>query len=88
MDKVIKCLLLDVDNVIISQVEEIGAEIGEPDCKLMDPYKVTKSNNDEFILEPWLDCTNQSEIMLRSADALTFVEPKGNILDKYIELTS
>ena len=28
MDKVIKCLLLDVDNVIISQVEEVGADIG------------------------------------------------------------
>ena len=28
MDKVVKCLLLDVDNVIISQVEEVGAEIG------------------------------------------------------------
>ena len=26
MDKVIKCLLLDVDNVIISQVEEVGAD--------------------------------------------------------------
>ena len=30
----VKCLLLDVDNVIISQVEEVGADIGEPDCKL------------------------------------------------------
>ena len=38
MDKVIKCLLLDVDNVIISQVEEVGADIGEPDCKLIKPY--------------------------------------------------
>jgi len=35
MDKVVKCLLLDVDNVIISQVEEVGADIGEPDCKLI-----------------------------------------------------
>ena len=25
----IKCLLLDVDNVIISEVEEVGADIGE-----------------------------------------------------------
>ena len=34
----IKCLLLDVDNVIISEVEEVGADIGEPDCKLIKPY--------------------------------------------------
>ena len=34
----IKCLLLDVDNVIISEVEEMGAEIGDPDCKLIKPY--------------------------------------------------
>ena len=88
MEKNIQCICFLNGLTVVSEVVEIMNEIGEPDCKLIDPYKVIKSNNDEFVLEPWLDCTNQNEIMLRSADALTFVEPKGNILDKYIELTS
>ena len=41
MDKVIKCLLLDVDNVIISEVEEVDAAIGDPNCKLIKPYPVS-----------------------------------------------
>jgi len=88
MEKKIQCICFLNGLILVSEVIEVMNEIGEPDCKLIDPYKVTKTNNDDFILEPWLDCTNQNEIMLRSADALTFVEPKGNILDKYIELTS
>ena len=39
MDKSIKCLLLDVDNVIITEVEEVQAEIGDPNCKLINPYR-------------------------------------------------
>ena len=30
MDKSIKCLLMDVDNVIISEVVEIDAALGDP----------------------------------------------------------
>jgi hypothetical protein len=88
MEKNIKCIIFLNNLILVSEVVEIMNEIGEPDCKLINPYKVIKNSNDEFTLEPWLDCTNQNEIMLRSADALTFVEPKGNILDKYIELNS
>ena len=88
MEKNIKCICFINDLIVISEIIEIMNEIGEPDCKLIEPYKVIKNANGEFTLEPWLDCTNQNEIMLRSADAITIVEPKGNILDKYIELTS
>ena len=38
MTNPIKCLLLDVDNFIISEVEEVVSEIVEPDCKLIKPY--------------------------------------------------
>ena len=54
MDKVIKCLLLDVDNVIISQVEEVGADIGEPDCKLIKPYLFESIDN----MKPWPKATD------------------------------
>ena len=38
-DKVVKCLLVDIDNILISEVEEMGSEIGDPDCKLIKPYR-------------------------------------------------
>ena len=39
MDKVVKCVLLDVDNVLITEVVEVVADIGEPNCKLVNPYQ-------------------------------------------------
>tara|TARA_B100000424_G_C22614044_1_gene341853 strand:- start:68 stop:322 length:255 start_codon:yes stop_codon:yes gene_type:complete len=82
MDKVVKCLLLDVDNVIISQVEEVGAEIGEPDCKLIKPYLF--ETIDDMI--PWPKATNQTEIMIRSDSILTIADPTQEVIDRYFEL--
>ena len=31
MEKTIKCLLLKVDNVVITEIVEVPADIGEPD---------------------------------------------------------
>ena len=83
MDKVIKCLLLDVDNVIISQVEEVGAEIGEPDCKLIKPYLFESIDN----MIPWPKATNQTELMIRSDSILTIADPTKADIDRYHELT-
>ncbi len=41
MDKVIKCILIDVDNVLISEIVEMDAEIGDPNCKLINPLLFT-----------------------------------------------
>ena len=81
----IKCVLLDVDNVIISEVIEVDAEIGDPNCKLIKPYLF--NGIDDMI--PWkFDVTNQIEFMIRSEDILTLADPTGTVVDKYIELTS
>ena len=79
----IKCLLLDVDNVIISEVEEIGAEIGEPDCKLIKPYLFESIDN----MIPWPKATNQTELMIRSDSILTIADPTKEVIDRYFELT-
>ena len=34
----IKCVLIDVDNVVVAEVVEMDAEIGDPNCKLIKPY--------------------------------------------------
>ena len=83
MDKIIKCLLLDVDNVIISEVEEVGADIGEPDCKLIKPYLFESIDE----MKPWPKATNQSELMIRSDSILTMADPTQEVIDRYLELT-
>lgn len=78
----IRCLLLKNDTLLIAQVEEVLGQIGEPDCKLIKPYLVERSSLE---IRDWLDFTNQTDIMIRSDDVFTFVEPKGELLDKYLE---
>jgi|TARA_A100000164_G_scaffold167209_1_gene148402 hypothetical protein len=81
----IKCVLMDVDNVVIAEVIEVDAEIGDPNCKLIKPYLF----NDIDDMTPWKsDVTNQTEFMIRSEDILTIADPTGAVIDKYIELTS
>ena len=81
----IKCVLIDVDNVLISEVVELDAEIGDPNCKLIKPYLF--NNIDD--MKPWkYEITNQTEFMIRSEDILTIADPNGTILDKYTELTA
>lgn len=82
-NKVIKCLLLKVDNVIISEIVEVGSELGEPDCKLINPYRIDVEGN----LTLWPDVTDQREMMIHSDSILTMVDPKPEIIEKYLELT-
>ena len=81
----IKCILIDVDNVLISEIVEMDAEIGEPNCKLINPY-LFKDIDD---MTPWKsEVTNQTEFMIRSEDILTIADPTGTVVDRYNELTS
>ena len=83
-DKVVKCVLLDVDNVIITEIEEVMPEPGEPDCRLVNPYLFVSEDD----MKPWVQASNQKEYMLRSEDILTIADPTQEVIDKYIELTS
>lgn len=82
MDKTIKCLLLKSNQVIVSEVIEVLADLGEPDCKLINPFLL---DQESFELVNWLTFTDQNEILIRSEDILTFVDPTENILEKYLE---
>ena len=68
---------------LVSQIEEIGADIGQPDCKLTEPFIVADNNT----LSPWLvDVTSENVFMLSSDKILTLTEPKPTILEKYQNL--
>jgi len=79
----IKILLFKNNLVLIARVEEVGSEMGEPDCKLIDPYEL----KGEF-LESWPSFTTQREMMVHSDSFLTIIEPDKNQLDKYQALTA
>ena len=79
----IKLIVLINQQRLVSQIEEIGADIGQPDCKLTEPFIVSDDNT----LSPWLvESTNQSVFMLSSDKILTLVDPKPTLLEKYQDL--
>ena len=82
-DKVIKCLLVDIDNILISEVEEVGSEIGDPDCKLINPYRFYGVDK----MTPWVEASNQTEYMIRSSDILTIADPSPEVIEAYLKLT-
>ena len=80
----IKCVLVDVDTVIISEVVEIDAELGNPNCKLTNPVVFESLEK----MKPLLEASNDTEYMIRSEDILTIADPTGAVTDRYKELTS
>ncbi len=82
--KQIKLIVLTNNQKLITQIEEVPSEIGEPDCKLVEPFEV---HSDET-LSPWLvDCTTQSTFMISSDKILTLTDPRPVLLEKYESLT-
>ena len=50
MEKTIKVILLTNSERLISEIQEVGADIGQPDCKLINPMEIWEGCN----LEPWM----------------------------------
>lgn len=83
----IKVLIFLNGDVVISNIEEVVADLGEPDCKLHSPFLIKKTVTDSIFLESWLsDYTSQNVMMVHSDKILTIIEPKKTILDKYLNL--
>ena len=79
MDKTIKVILMTNSERIISEIDEVGSEIGEPDCKLIKPYDVRD-------LVAWMgEHTDQNEFMISSDKIITMSDPKSDLLKNYLE---
>ena len=84
MEKVIKALLLTNNQILITQIDEVGADIGEPDCKMTNPFLL----KDDGTLEPWLiSISRQDTFMISSDKILTITEPMPTLVEKYESLT-
>ena len=65
---------------IVTQIEEVLADIGDPNCKMIDPYVV----GEQATLSPWLvEFPSQNEFMISSDKILTILDPKPTLLEKY-----
>ena len=85
MEQIVKCLLLKNDLVLISEIVEVGSELGEPDCKLTKPFKLVQQS-DSFTLEPWITFSLQTEYMIHSDSIMTIVDPTPDLLSKYFDM--
>ncbi len=82
----INVIALINQQVLISTIEEVPSELGEPDCKLVNPY-VVKTVGDNQVLEPFMmGLTEESSFMISSDKILTLVEPNSTLLKKYKDL--
>lgn len=83
----IKILLLKNETVLITEIEEVVAELGEPDCKLINPVEILDTDPHQF--KKWLHAyTTQTESMLHSDSILTIVDPHKILVDEYKKFLS
>lgn len=79
----VKLLALTNNLILISKIEEVTSELGEPDCRITKPFVV---KGDET-LEPFLTgYTSQDVFMISSDKILTLAEPRPTLLEKYQDL--
>jgi hypothetical protein len=83
VQKTSKILALTNGLILLTRIEEVGADIGEPDCKLVNPF-VVKSDQ---TLEPFLcGYTKENTFMMSSEKILTLADPTPTLLEKYEDL--
>ena len=88
MEKTIKVIALTTtQQVLISEVVQVAAmDIGEPDCKLVNPFWVNTLEG-TTTLEPFLNGVTRDDTFMMSSDKiLTLAEPSPTILEKYLDL--
>ena len=85
MEQEIKIIVLVNGDLLISAVEEVAAlDIGDPNCKMISPYKIVGKE-----MTPWLgDVTDDVDIMICSDKILSLVEPHRSLVDSYLKLAT
>ena len=72
------------NQILLTQIEEVSTELGEPDCKLVEPFILNQS---DFSLSPWLiDFSTQNTYMIHSDKILTIADPNSKLKAKYDSL--
>ena len=75
----IQVLYLTNQTILISEIDEVLAEIGQPDCKLINPCIIIDGKVSKWIP----DLTSNTEMFMSSDKILTLVDPSKHILNEY-----
>ena len=75
----IQVLLLTNQTILISEIDEVLADIGQPDCKLINPCVIIDGKVSKWIP----DLTPNTEMFMSSDKILTLVDPSKHILNEY-----
>ena len=79
----IQVLYLTNNLILIAQIDEVLADIGQPDCKLINPCVIDKDGK----LTKWMsNLTDNTELFMSSDKILTLVDPNQKILDDYVNI--
>jgi len=79
----IQVLLLTNQTILISEIDEVLADIGQPDCKLINPCVIVDGKVSKWIP----DLTSNTEMFMSSDKILTLVDPSKHILEEYKKIT-
>ena len=78
----IQVLCLVNQMILIAEIDEVLADIGQPDCKLINPCVITDGK-----LSKWMsDLTPNKEMFMSSDKILTLVDPTKKLLDEYSKI--
>ena len=67
--------------ILIAEIDEVLADIGQPDCKLINPCVIEDGK-----LSRWMsDLTVNKEMFMSSDKILTLVDPTPKLLNDYIQ---
>ena len=65
--------------ILIAEIDEVLADIGQPDCKLINPCVIIDGK-----LSKWMsDLTPNTEMFMSSDKILTLVDPTKKLLAEY-----
>lgn len=85
MNQLIKIIHLTSNKILVSQIEEVSADIGEPDCKLTKPYEVSTVDDNKLFLSPWMQSFTEDTVFKISSDKiLALADPSPAILESYL----
>ena len=79
----IQVLCLVNQMILIAEIDEVLADIGQPDCKLINPCVIIDGKVSKWIS----DLTSNTEMFMSSDKILTLVDPSPHILKEYNKIT-
>ena len=78
----IQVLCLVNQMILIAEIDEVLADIGQPDCKLINPCVIIDGK-----ISKWMsDLTPNKEMFMSSDKILTLVDPTKKLLDEYSKI--